>query len=264
MQRIVANGRLVYYREAASPEYWDDVWARQETQQLYADAKAGRLAYYEDMFPKYLPRDGKILEAGCGLGQFVMALRARGYDAEGVDYARRTIDEVKAKFPDLPIRWGDVTQLDVPHGHYKGYISLGVMEHLKDGPKPFLKEAHRILSNDGVALISIPNMNWLRKTKMTLGQFGNQAPDRMAFYQYVYPTREFDGMLNAAGFDVNAHHQYGGYKGVKDEISGLSKMFEWPQGWRLRKWLMNSSWANNHMGHMMMFVCKKSPAPTST
>lgn len=257
MQRIVANGRLVYYRQAASPEYWDAAWANQETQALYESATQGELGYYENVFTTYLPRQGRILEAGCGLGQCVMALRARAYDAEGVDYAKNTIDNVKMRFPDLPIRWGDVTKLDVSDGYYQGYISLGVMEHLQNGPEPFLVEAHRVLSDDGVALISIPHMNWLRRIKVRLGLFEGKVPNDLSFYQYVYPTGEFETLLRKSGFESIAHHQYGGYKGVKDEIDFISRIFEWPHGWRLRKWLMNSNWANNHMGHMMMFVCKK-------
>ena len=179
---------------------------------------------------------GRILEAGCGLGQFVIALKTLGYQAEGVDYGERTIRFLNERFPDYPFRIGDVTNLDVPDGYYGGYISLGVMEHLQEGPEIFLKEAHRILANDGIALISVPYINGLCRLKMGLGMFNGRVPDNLEFYQFAYSASEFDRCLMNAGFVPMAHYQYGGYKGVKDELSFFSKLFSMPQiGWRLNK-----------------------------
>lgn len=257
VQRMVVGERLAYYRQAASAEYWDEVWAGEETRELYERAKKGELGYYEEIFPAYLPQKGRILEAGCGLGQFVIALRARGYEVEGVDYGRQTIEFIHHQFPELPVRLGDVTRLDVRDGFYQGYISLGVMEHRKEGPEPFLREAYRILAPGGMALISVPYLNFLRRIKLKTGVFKGSTQG-LDFYQYAYSRKEFDQLLHRAGFEVVAHRQYGGFKGVKDEMPFLSKWFEVPQvGWRLRKFLMNWHWAENHMGHMMVYVCRK-------
>jgi len=257
MNRITSGRRLAYYRRTTNAQYWDDIWAKQQTQELYARAQKGELSYYDEIFPAYLPKEGRILEAGCGLGQFVIALRARGYDAEGVDYGNQTVEFIKGQFPQLPVRLGDVTNLDVPDGYYQGYISLGVMEHRKEGPEPFLEEAHRLLATGGVALISVPYLNFLRRLKLKIGIFKGSAHG-LDFYQYAYSPIEFDELLCAAGFEVIAHRQYGGFKGVKDEMPALAKWFEMPQlGWRLRKFLMNWRWADRHMGHMMMYVCNR-------
>ncbi len=257
VRRIAAGRRLAYYRVAANAQYWDDVWAKQQTGTLYAQAQKGELGYYQDIFPQYLPRVGRILEAGCGLGQFVIALRVLGFDAEGVDYGKQTVDFIKRQFPELPVRIGDVTNLDVPDGYYQGYISLGVIEHRKEGPELFLKEAHRILAPGGVALISVPYLNFLRRFKLNIGVFKG-FEHGLDFYQYAYSPKEFDEFLCQAGFEVVTHRQYGGFKGVKDELPFLTKWFEVPQfGWRLRKFLMNWGWAERHMGHMMMYVCRR-------
>jgi SAM-dependent methyltransferase len=187
MRRIATGRRLAYYREAASAQYWDDVWARQETQQLYAEAQKGELGYYGEIFPKYLSKEGRILEAGCGLGQFVIALRARDYDAEGVDYGKQTVDFIKRQFPDLAVRLGDVTNLDVPNSYYQGCISLGVMEHRKEGPEPFLKEAHRILAPGGIALISVPYLNFLRRLKIQIGAFKDRSKGSIFINMFIRP-----------------------------------------------------------------------------
>lgn len=254
--RIAVGRRIAYYKAAASPDYWDGVWQQQKTEQLYKDAMQGNLGYYESIFTRHLPKDGRIIEAGCGLAQFVIALRARGYDVEGVDYASKVIDRVKSKFPELPVRAGDVTRLDVNDGYYQAYISLGVMEHRQQGPDIFLNEANRILTKGGIALISVPYINAIRWLKMKTGTFSGR-PNGLEFYQYAYTPSEFDELLRAAGFEVTHHYQYGGYKGVKDELPFLTRVYDFPQGWRLRKFLMNWRWSEAHMGHMMMYVCRK-------
>jgi SAM-dependent methyltransferase len=197
-----------------------------------------------------------ILEAGCGLAQFVIALRKLGYDARGVDYGAQTVSMVRERYPDLPIEVGDVTSLDKEDGYFSAYISLGVMEHDQNGPDIFLKEASRLLGSDGVALISVPYQNPLRRLKAKLGLYRDDPAD-LEFYQYAYSSHEFTRYLHQYGFVVVERFQYDGYKGIKDEIPMISRIFEWPQGWRIRKFLMHWVWAGRHMGHMMLFVARK-------
>jgi SAM-dependent methyltransferase len=253
---VYKDGRLVYYRQQATAEHWDEVWREQDTAKLFEGAKRGELGYYEDIFPRHLPKLGKILEAGSGLGQIVIALRQRGYDAEGVDYAAETIGALNKEFPDQPFRAGDVTKLDVPDGQYSGYISLGVMEHDERGPQNFLREAHRVLRPGGVACISVPYFNFIRRLRAKLGLYPSRPP-ALPFYQYVFSKKEFSKLLDRAGFKIEKTYQYGGYKGVKDELPWISKLFDLPQGWRLRKWLMESKWINDHNGHMMLYVAER-------
>ena len=46
------------------------------------------MGWFEESFIKFLPKTGKIIEAGCGLGYYVLALERRGYDVEGVEWIR--------------------------------------------------------------------------------------------------------------------------------------------------------------------------------
>jgi SAM-dependent methyltransferase len=259
--RRMEGWRLAYYRERPDAAFWDRHWASMINLQTFEGAQTGGLGFIDSFVTQYLPREGRILEAGCGLGIYVMALIRRGYQCEGVEWADQTVQGVLRLFPDLPICQGDITKLDVPDGYYRGYISLGVMEHLKDGPEPFMREALRVLSDDGVALISVPQVNLPRSLKGGVGCYKGSPDKTMEFYQYAYPPNEFAALLQAAGFDVVDRGGYDSLKGLKDEWPELMKIFDLPYfGPRLRSRWRRWPWPNYHFGHMMMFVCRKKGA----
>lgn len=217
MLKIKEGQRLAFYSSRADRRFWDRHWRSMITASSYRSAREGRLGWFEEPFTRCLPASGKILEAGCGMGQYVMALRTRGYDAEGVEWSKETVTRVKKLFPALPIRVGDVRHLRVKDGAYHGYISLGVIEHRRQGPDPYLKEAWRVLTDGGIAMFSVPHFNALRRLKASLGFYRSQ-PGNEQFYQYAFSERELHALLKKHGFRIVDHWRYDGFKGLKEEI----------------------------------------------
>jgi SAM-dependent methyltransferase len=259
-QRCVEKQRLAYYLDAADTDFWERHWRMNFSAQIYAEAEQGRLDPFEMMFTHYLPKPGRILEAGCGLGQYVMALQVRGYDVEGVEWGAETVQAVRALYPYLPIRVGDVTRLEVPDGWYSGYISLGVVEHCQAGPELFLQEAWRVLEMNGAAFFSVPYFHPLRRLKARLGLYRGR-PDGLKFYQYAFTEADFSACLRSAGFRIVGKMPYGGFKGVRDEFPALRRVASWRGvGWRLERWLRSSEWVERNLGHMILFVCRKAQA----
>ncbi|MCH8966537.1 MAG: hypothetical protein IID43_02575 [Planctomycetes bacterium] len=128
---------------------------------------------------------------------------------------------VRGSQGDTPVRVGDVNNIEVPEHHYSGYISLGVVEHREEGPEPFLREALRVLSDDGEALISVPYFNPMRRAKAKLGFYRSKVADDASFYQYAYIPAEFVAILESEGFRVVERVPYSVIKGAKDEIPGV-------------------------------------------
>ncbi len=258
-ERRVEGKRLAYYRTIANSEFWDQHWRFHLSSQIsdYDWAERGALGWFEDPFTRYLPRCGRILEAGCGFGYYVLALRVRGYECEGIEWSGETVKAVLAIRPDLPIRVGDVTQLDVPDGHYQAYISLGVVEHRQEGPEPFLQEAYRVLSDDGVMLISVPYFHMLRRLKAHLRLYRGRV-NGLGFYQYAFSVEEMEKILWQIGFTIVGTYPYDGFKGIKDEIPLLRQIFKWRGiGLALQRGLRSCQLAERNLGHMIMFVCRK-------
>ena len=218
-----ANNRLVYVRRSASPEYWDEQWDRQS----FAHARAaGRLSNYVCYYTrKYLPTGARILEAGCGRGQYVLELASLGYDAHGVDFAPKTIQRVKETYPNLQVRVGDVRALPYGDNEFDGYWSLGVIEHFYDGYGPILREARRVLKPGGHAFVTFPHMSRLRRSKARRGAYPRFDASMGAadFYQFALDEHAVIRSFEEQGFRLIANRPRDGFKGLKDDVPFLER-----------------------------------------
>src|SRR5678815_3620174 len=79
---------LAYYSLAAAEDFWTEHWGRQDPGELLAVAERSPLT---ELLVSRLPSHGLVLEAGCGLGQYVTYFRRRGYAAVGADWSARAL-----------------------------------------------------------------------------------------------------------------------------------------------------------------------------
>ena len=260
------NGRLAMFRRSsADKQHWEERWSKGNLSHLLEAYSSGKLDEFEDIFTRHLPKDLPILEAGCGKGQLVMALSARGYRVQGLDYAEATIRRIREAAPRLNVRTGDIYRLDVPEGTYGGYISIGLFEHDPAGPQAGLKEARRALHPRGVALISVPFLNSRRQRllKRLATAPGQETPQGLKFYQYYFSEEEFESHAASVGLKVIECFPYGVYTGlVRDsafwgwvERRGF---FAWPVHRRVSRYCANApGWLRFRAAHMLMFACKR-------
>lgn len=249
--KTVSRGRLIWWGENTDEEYWHQHFVS-KIMTSHAQKKVTSL---EKILLHYLPKQGRILEAGCGTGWVVAALLQHGLDVEGVDYSESLIEEVKKYKPELPVSVGDVCHLQVPDNHYAGYISIGVIEHRRDGPEPFLWEAHRVIMPGGIACISVPYFNPARRVKAKLGRY-NSSSDNLDFYQYGFSKDEFTKYLNEYGFAVEDCVYYGTVRNFQEEFASLYSFLVYRRFLsRLPSLLDNFDFLG--LTHMIMAVARK-------
>jgi SAM-dependent methyltransferase len=256
--RRVERDRLVYYKQTADAGYWDEYWDKQICPEFYVGALEGQLYHFEGIFTKYLPANERILEAGCGPAQWVIALRQRDYNVEGVDWSKETIERVHGLFPDLPISYGDVRALPVKDWFYGAYISMGVIEHRVEGPEPFLTEAFRVLKPGGVAIFSVPWFNMLRIMKAWVGCYSGIDIRGMNFYQYAFRAGDIKDYLATAGFQVVDEKSYNLKMGFEDELPFLDSLYHKGLFGRILKRLVRRRHLTEKLcGHSRIYVCRK-------
>lgn len=217
--------RLIYIEEQATPEFWDRQW---EDEKLKKSILAGVKEHF--VYPitkRYLKPGAKILEGGCGKGQFVYSLHMRGYDALGVDFAPKIIEKAKALVPELKLSVGDVRKLEFPNDTFDGYWSLGVIEHFPEGYEAISREMCRVLKPGGYLFLTFPYMSPLRRLKALFGLYPKHTPqnfNREHFYQFALSSESVIRNFTNWGFELVWKKPYEGFKGLKDE-TGLLKPF---------------------------------------
>ncbi len=258
------NGRLALYHQAdRHHEYWKTYWSDTKCDQLRRSGETGDFGEFTPLINRYLKKSGLVIEAGCGPGHLAAALAFRGYRSIGIDYEHETIAKGRTLFPGLDIRHGDILSTDFEDGYFGGYISIGVVEHFLDGPQKALREAHRVLDNDGIALISVPYLNPVRR-KYRPGLFDNaSAVSNLHFHQYYFDKTDFSSELELAGFIVLDTFPYAVEAFLIREHRFFSKFWtskicreriKTP----LRQYFRNAPiWLRMKFGHMIMFVCEK-------
>ena len=102
---------------------------------------------------------GKLLDVGCGDGQFLRLMRRAGWIVDGVDFDRKAIENAKIKYG-LELHHGDLASVRFPASTFDAITMSHVIEHVPD-PLALLKECRRILKPGGRLIAATPNVNSL-------------------------------------------------------------------------------------------------------
>jgi len=220
------KNRLVYIGKKASSSFWDDHWNIDNLKKAVEANKNNRFILNST---KMFLQKGKILEAGCGIGDNVYCLHHNGYSAFGVDFAENTVKKTNSLFPELNITKGDVRNLKFEDAFFDGYWSLGVIEHFYEGYKDILNEIQRVTKKGGYVFLTFPYLSPLRRLKVRFGiynKFIEDNCDLKNFYQFIFDDKMVKHDFEKKGFILRYMKPKGGLKGLKDEVLVLKPILQ--------------------------------------
>lgn len=155
---------------------------------------------------------GKMLDLGCGNGDYSVRLKNLGFDVIGGD-----IDEKRFRYQgQIPFKHCDITkEMPFLDNHFDYVLLMEVIEHLRN-PYKVLPEINRIIKKDGYLILSTPNILSLKSRFRFLfeGSYEyfrepplDQAknPREVIFNLHLFPYRyhELEYLLSACGFKVS-------------------------------------------------------------
>jgi SAM-dependent methyltransferase len=207
--------RLKVFEEALRQSPVPNAGAR-----AYLEKHLGRLARTLELVPPPGPT-GRVLELGCYMQITPMLQRICGYrEVRGGYYGRPgRVDHKIVKFPDGDFTC-EVDHFDVerdpfpyPDGHFDVVIAGEIIEHLIYDPMGMLLEARRVLADQGVLLVTTPNVASIASVAKTLDghdnpqiyfKYDRPSPDRAPEIGHMreYTAYELAEAVKAAGFEV--------------------------------------------------------------
>lgn len=111
-------------------------------------------------FTKYINKNAKILDLGCGNGRLYRFLKGHNIDYTGLDNSSNLIEKASEDFPEAKFITGDMSELDFPDCTFNNVFSIASFHHLpgKKLRKKTVNEIHRVLKPGGIAVVMVWNL----------------------------------------------------------------------------------------------------------
>ena len=276
--RPVVENQIQLDDLAYMDEYWTRVWQGQSNlpsdgRGVTAELAAGLATWVKkrEEYPaiqEYLseiPRDGRVLDGGSGLGKWVLWWKSLGYEAVGLDISQQTVDRLNGIFPGNLFICGDIRTTGFPGGHFDAYTSWGAFEHFEEGLGGCFREAARILKPRGLLFVSVPfqNRRFIQKSMKSLGRWklrydplgGYTAPVR--FHQWRLTESELHHEFALHGFEMLSIRPIHRRSGLHWMLEEEFRLVRGSMAHKLAYSVSRPLLAARHVAHMILGVGRK-------
>ena len=131
----------------------------------------------------------RMLELGCFDGTLLFLAKQKGYEVAGIDIIQYTSDIMKKA---LNIKIGEITDLkQFKNQKFDVIVALDIIEHVRT-PAETLDACHKLLKNDGVLVLSVPNSETLINPSAII------AKEHLSYFNYV----TMYSLLKRCGFRI--------------------------------------------------------------
>lgn len=172
---------------AAKPEEksgWEMIWRRGDDHPRYGRSAAADPAVVE--WAETIPRQGFVLDLGCGVGRHIVYLAERGLRMAGVDISPSGIRLTAQACRDRRIVFeghvSDMNALPWPDATFDAVLSISAIHHhLRQGIVRTLDEVLRVLKPGGLLLADFPSTDTvdyrLMRSQVSAGEIAEVEPN---------------------------------------------------------------------------------------
>jgi SAM-dependent methyltransferase len=243
--------------------YWTQIWEREGGPKGAVDKIPGK-PEYRIMQPYLagLPKGARLLDGGCGLGDWTLCFSQQGLPTLGLDISRDTVAKLHSLFPDAEFAVGDIRETGLPDESFDGYFSWGTFEHFEEGFGRCVAEAYRLLKPGGYLFITVPfdNLRHMLREGFSGNRRAKPQSQPVRFYQWRLTRPELSAVLSQGGFEVLETRPIHNRQGV---LRTLHHTFGFPYEWLFTKGLsvlLSPVMPSAVFAHMVMAVARKPEA----
>lgn len=148
---------------------------------------------------RFAPQRGRLLDIGCGPGNFLDRARARGWSVAGVEWVEQAACVARDHYGlTVTVSSGEETHL--PGGENDVVTLWDVLEHVPH-PKKMLLECRRLLTPSGMLVFSVPNLDSFSRYLFGRAWIGWDAPRHL----HLFSEEVIERLLAMTGFEMVQH-----------------------------------------------------------
>ena len=151
---------------------------------------------YLNKFSSLLPKKGRVLDVGCGPGNFPKYFLEKGFSVEGIDLSTEMIKIARKMVPKGVFRIMDMRKLKYPNESFDGLCVAYSLYHIPSKQTlDVLKNFNRVLKPNGIIILMLQK----GKGEGVIPEPFN--PKEKMFFKY-YQKGEIKNLLKKSGFKI--------------------------------------------------------------
>jgi len=149
--------------------------------------------FRQDQFKKFVSnysiKDKKIVEIGCGNGEYLSIMQQFCSNSYGIEYSDDSVKKCRERGLNVAKGFIDTESYKLEEKPFDAFFMMNFLEHLPE-PNIALRGIYNNLSDDAVGLVEVPNFNMILYKKI----FADFSTEHLFYF-----TK--DTLLNTLGFN---------------------------------------------------------------
>ena len=115
---------------------------------------------YEDLIKRFDLYRKKILEVGCGQGEFLRIWKNYDVRAVGIEFNQDAVKKARAEGLEVYKAFAETSETELPEAPFDAFVQFNFLEH-QPHPNEMLQCIYNNLTEDGVGLVTVPSLEYI-------------------------------------------------------------------------------------------------------